>query len=137
MKGIDSDLWIRRYYLLTPVFFLLDLLFGYTFRISGFPQPGYRHAWYGVCLLCALGCYTATRFTPLIAMAESSINLLILLASVLLPVVYLGDLAQESVPATGLNGDTILNFLVTGGILLSVFYSAVRELHGGRRTAGE
>ena len=137
MKDIDSDVWIRRYYQLTPVFLLLDSLFGYSFRIPGLPEPGYRHAWYGFCLLCALGWYAATRITPLIALAESSVNLLILLASVLLPIVYLGDLAEESAPAIGRHGDHIPNFLLTGGTLLSIFYSAVRELHGGSRAAGE
>jgi hypothetical protein len=133
MKALDSSVWIRRYYLVTPLFFLLDSLFGYSFRISGLPEPGYRYAWYGFCLLCALGCYSASRFTALIAMTESSVNLLILLASILLPIVYLGDLAEEPVTAVGLNGDNLLNFLLTGGILLGVFYSAQQALHDGGR----
>jgi hypothetical protein len=132
-KALDNGAWIRRYYLVTPLFFLLDSLFGYSFRISGLPQPGYRYAWYGFCLLCALGCYAAARFSALIAIVESSVNLLILLASVLLPIVYLGDLGEESVPVIGLNGDNILNFLLTGGILLSVFYSAQHELYDSGR----
>jgi len=137
MKTLDTGAWIRRYYLLTPLFFLLDSAFGYSFRISGLPEPGYRYAWYGFCVLCALGCYVTSRYTALIAMAESSVNLLILLASVLLPIVYLGDLAGEPAAAIGLNGDNILNFLLTGGVLLTVFYSAQHGLHARTRLPGK
>jgi hypothetical protein len=78
MKHPRRGLWIRRYYLLTPLFIALDALFGLDFRISGLSSPELRHIYYGICLLCALACYWQNRYSALIAMAESSVNLLIL-----------------------------------------------------------
>jgi hypothetical protein len=54
-------------------------------------------------------------------MAESSINLLILLA---------GDTSASA----GMNGNHLVNFLLSDGILLAVFYSAQEEL---RKAPGE
>lgn len=120
---------IRAYYLVTPLFVILDALFGITFRASGLTLPEYRYLYYGFCLLCALGCYWQVRYTALIAMAESSVNLLILLLGIMLPVIHLGDLPGETDAVVLINSDNILNFLITGIVLVSVFYSAQRELH--------
>jgi hypothetical protein len=67
-------------------------------------------------------------------MAESSINLLILLAGVMLPIVRLGDLAGDTSASAGMNGNHLVNFLLSDGILLAVFYSAQEEL---RKAPGE
>ena len=124
--------WIRRYYLLTPLFIALDTLFGLTFRASGLTSPELRYLYYGFCLLCALACYWQHRYSALIAMAESSLNLLILLAGVMLPIVRLDNLSGDM--AAGLNADNLVNFLQSGGILLAVFYSAQKDL---RKAPGE
>lgn len=120
--------WIRRYYLLTPLFVIADLWFDWTFRVSGLMQPNHRLAYYGFCLLCGLASYFAKRYTPLIAIAESSVNLLILLLGVMLPIIQLGDLPESTTAAGFLNSDNILNFILSSGILLAVFYSAQNEL---------
>jgi hypothetical protein len=61
-------------------------------------------------------------------MAESSVNLLILLAGVMIPIVRLGDMAGDTTIDAGISGYNVVNFLLSGGILLSVFYSAQDEL---------
>ena len=61
-------------------------------------------------------------------MAESSINLLILLAGVMIPIVRLGDLAGDTTVSAGISGYNVVNFPLSGGILLAVFYSAQEEL---------
>jgi hypothetical protein len=129
--------WIRRYYLLTPLFIGLDALFGLTFRASGLTTPELRYLYYGLCLLCALACYWQSRYSALIAMAESSINLLILLAGVMLPIIRLGDLAGDTPADAGISVDHLLNFLLSGGLLLAVFYSAQEQLRkaSGRTAA--
>jgi heme A synthase len=120
--------WIRRYYLLTPLFIVLDVLFGLNVRVSGLASPELRYLYYGLCLLCALACYWQSRYSALIAIAESSVNLLILLAGVMIPIVHLGDLAGDAAANAGISGYNVINFLLSGGILLSVFYSAQDEL---------
>ena len=121
--------WIRRYYLLTPVFAVLDGVFGFSFRISGITDPGYRLAWYGLCLLCALGCYLRPRQAALIAVAESSGNLLILFLGILLPIFRLGDLEPATLASVSANAGHMLNFLLSGAILILMFHSALGELH--------
>jgi hypothetical protein len=134
MKNPHSEIWIRRYYLLTPVFITLDALFGLNFRISGLASPELRYLYYGICLLCALACYWQSRYSALIAMAESSVNLLILMVGIMIPIIRLGDLAGDTAASAGISGDHLANFLLSGGILLAVFYSAQEEL---RKASGE
>ncbi len=119
---------IRAYYLVTPLFVILDILFGFTFRASGLTLPEYRYLYYGFCLLCALGCFFQVRYTALIAIAESSVNLLILLLGIMLPVIHLGNLQGETGAAILINSDNILNFMITGLVLVGVFHAAQREL---------
>jgi fumarate reductase subunit D len=119
---------IRAYYLATPLFVVLDALFGITFRASGLTLAEYRYLYYGFCLLCALGCFLQVRYSALIAIAESSVNLLILLLGIMLPVIQLGDLPGEADAAILINSDNILNFMITGIVLVCVFHAAQREL---------
>ena len=128
MKSIDTGAWIRNYYLLTPLFVAVDYLFGASFRVSGLADPDYRLAWYGFCLLCAGACFFRIRYAPLIAIAESSVNLLILLLGVMLPIVQLGNLDGDPAAGVGINANNILNFMLSGGVLLAVFHSAQHEL---------
>jgi len=51
-----------------------------------------------------------------------------LLAGVMIPIVRMGNLAGDTAVDAGISGYTVVNFLLTGGILLSVFYSAQDEL---------
>ena len=128
MKTPPGGAWIRRYYLLTPLFIVLDALFGLNVRVSGLASPELRYLYYGLCLLCALGCYWQSRYSALIAMAESSVNLLVLLASVMVPIARLADLAGDTTASAGISGYNVVNFLLTGGMLLTVFSSAQEEL---------
>ena len=118
--------WLRSYYLSTPLFVLADSLLGLDFRISGLHVPGQRFAYYGFCMLCALLLWFRPRLSPLVGMGESSVNLTILMVSVMLPILRpeldaAGDYA-------GLQGMNILNFILTGGVLLTAFYLARHRL---------
>ena len=52
MKNPPGGAWIRRYYLLTPLFIGFDALFGLNVRVPGLATPQLRHRYYGFCLLC-------------------------------------------------------------------------------------
>ncbi len=118
--------WLRGYYFCTPLFVLADSLLGLDFRVSGLHAPGYRLAYYGFCMLCALLLWYRPRLSPLVGMGESSVNLAILMASVMLPILR-PDL-DGSGAYTGLQGASIINFVLTGGVLLAAFYSAQHRL---------
>jgi hypothetical protein len=118
--------WLRGYYYSTPLFMLADSLLGLAFRISGLHAPGYRFAYYGFCMLCALLLWYRPRLSPLVGMGESSVNLAILMVSVMLPIMR-PDLDGNGAHP-GLQGMNILNFILTGGVLLAAFYTAQRRL---------
>ena len=134
MNNPPGGAWIRRYYLLTPLFIVLDALFGLNVRVSGLASPELRYVYYGLCLLCALACYWQTRFSALIAVAESNVNMLILLAGVMIPIIRLGDLSGDTAASAGISAYNVANFLLSGGILLAVFYSAQEELRNSPGT---
>jgi hypothetical protein len=119
---------VRAYYLLTPLFLILDARYGISIRASGLTVAEYRYLYYGFCLLCAAGCYWQTSYTPLIAMAESSVNLFILLLGVMLPIFSLVELPLDTAAVASFNGEKLFNFLITGIVLVTVFQSAQREL---------
>jgi hypothetical protein len=51
-----------------------------------------------------------------------------LLAGVMIPIVRLGDLAGDITASAGIGGYNVVNFLLSGGILLALFYSAQAQL---------
>ena len=118
--------WLQAYYLGTPLFMLADSLLGLDFRIAGLDTPGYRLVYYGFCMLCALLQWYRPRLSPLVGMGESSVNLAILMISVMLPVLRPGLDGSGAYP--GLKGMQIINFILTSGVLLAAFYSAQQRL---------
>ena len=126
MTDTRNSNWLRGYYYSTPLFVLADSLLGLDLRISGLHAPGQRFAYYGFCMLCALLLWFRPRLSPLIGMGESSVNLTILMVSVMLPI--LRPELDAAGDYTGLQGMNILNFVLTGGVLLAAFYSAQRKL---------
>jgi len=59
--------------------------------------------------------------------------LLILPAGVMRPIVRLGDAAGDPAAGAVLNGNNRVNFLLSGALLLAVFYSAQENLRTARR----
>jgi hypothetical protein len=59
-------------------------------------------------------------------MGESSVNLTLLMLGVMLPILR-PDLAGSGT-YPGLQGMHLVNFILTGGILLAAFYTAQRRL---------
>jgi hypothetical protein len=77
-------------------------------------------------MVCALLLWYLPRLSPLVGMGESSVNLAILMVSVMLPILR-PDL-DGSGAYTGRQGANIINFILTGGVLLAAFYSARHRL---------
>jgi fumarate reductase subunit D len=57
-------------------------------------------------------------------------GILILLLGIMLPVIHLGNLQGETGAAILINSDNILNFMITGLVLVGVFHAAQHELQG-------
>jgi len=69
--------------------------------------------------------------TILLALAESSINIFLLIYSVMAPIFHLGSAitSGESVPEI-ITSAGLVNFIVTGGILVFGFQSTTSTLQG-------
>ena len=127
MKGLR---WIQWYYLSSPLFFLVGLWWGFEVRVSFLPDPGRRFLYY--VLLSALGLLShfRPRAAPWVALVESSVNLLLIMLWILVPIYSLGDGALESgaigVPYTATQ--VLINGLLAGSFFLLGFYRAQGEI---------
>lgn len=71
---------VRLYYLATPAFLLAELFAGISFRVPYFlTAPALRYLYYAFCAACGAGCYLRPRATYIIAFAESSFNITLLI----------------------------------------------------------
>ena len=79
------------FYLATPAFAAMDLALGVPARAAGIPSAGWRLAYYAMLMGCWWVCRFWPRGAPVVGLCESSVNLLLLLLSILLPVWSVGD----------------------------------------------
>jgi hypothetical protein len=120
----------RIYYLGTPLFMLADYLLGFPMRVSGIEEPGYRLLYYLFCLGCAAALYLWPTRTTLLALAESSLNIFLLIHSVMGPVMSLGSLVTSGEPLPKImTPEQLLNFLLAGSILIYGFHATTAALH--------
>ncbi len=119
------------YYLATPLFAVLDAVAGWPVRVAALPGGGWRWFWYLVLLLLGLLCRARPRWTPLVGMTESSVNLTFLFLSILLPIwgMPAGDL--ESAGPVDFGPVRIVNVLLSGGALILAFHRSQWELRQG------
>lgn len=111
------------YYLATPLFALADLGFGMSVRVAGLDEPWQRGLYYAGAFGCGAFCRLYPRATPWVGIVESSGNLLLLLLSILLPIWTLPDAVLSGSDVTvSLGGASILNTVVSGGVLVWAFH---------------
>ncbi len=116
---------IRSYYLATPVFILIDSIWGANLRIVGLEgHPELKYLYYLLCLGFGAATYLHLRWTVWIALLESSANVLLLILSIYLPMFRLMDSLFTDQPiANPFTPELVTNFIVAGGIWTFAFYS--------------
>lgn len=107
---------LRGYYLITPVFALIDWVLGAPIRASALDDPSVRVAWYAGSFALGLLMRAAPSITAWFALLESSANLLLLLLAVLLPIWNLLDTPGAEGAAFG--PVRMVNVLLVGGITI-------------------
>jgi len=117
------------FYLATPVFYLLDIIFGWDLRISFLDdRPGWKFAYYLFCMGIGLLMWKWRILEPILGIIEGGVNMLLLTLSVLLPyyaaieAISSGETVQHP-----LNTFSIINYLISG---LFLFISM--RLHGSK-----
>ena len=116
------------YYLATPLFLLIDLVWHAPLRVAFIQSDGMRLAYYGFCFLCGLVMWQKPLFAPALGMLESAVNLLLIMLSILLPIWGAADslAAGGGLPDFGLA--RIANVMLSGTMLVASFHVRQAEL---------
>ncbi len=121
--GSTRDALIQAYYLGTPIFWVLDVALHAPIRAAALPDPGWRLVYYAFAMGCGLLARWRPHLTPFIGLAESSVNLLLLVLSVLLPIFTLPALVAEGADVSVPFGPAqLFNVVLSGSMLVISFY---------------
>lgn len=142
---MDTLRVIQTYYLGSPLFFLVSLWWGVELRTTFLPDLRLRFLYY--LLLGALGLLTWFRpaTAPWVALGESSLNVFLLAAGIVLPIYDLAGAATGGQPLAlpYSAGEVLVNGLLAGSFFIVGFYRAQAEIlrgwargGGGRRKRG-
>ena len=79
---------LRFYYILTPLFLIMELIWGVKVRVPLIMENAeLRYAYYGVCFAFGVICYFRNKLTPMLAMAESAINIALMCSGFYLAII--------------------------------------------------
>ena len=128
-SSAPRDRGVDLYYLAaTPIFFILDVGWGISVRaafLDGWPAA--RYGYYGVCFACGLAAWRAPARARLIAMAESSANIILLIFSVMLGYyATLDRVAAGDVPADSLGPQRAANLAIAAAALMIAYFRSRR-----------
>jgi hypothetical protein len=112
------------YYGLTPLFWLLDEGFGANVRVVALQgSEGWRTLYYLLCIGCGAALWVRPAWSALLALAECSINLLLLCLGVLLPIWRLAEQISAGGSVTNpITPELVTNFVVASAVWLVAFY---------------
>ena len=122
------------YYYITPLFILLDYLGGINVRVAVLDSfPLYKSLYYGFCVLCGVGMYALPRCTPIVALFESTINILMIVLAVIVPYFQFIEEADDVLNADlhiagAFDIPHIVNLILAGGIAIIAFHGSLRSL---------
>jgi hypothetical protein len=113
---------LRNYYLATPLFFLLDYYVHIRLRVALPGAPAYYYyLYYLLCFVAGFVLFKHALLGALFSLLESSINLLLLLLTVFVPVVKLKQWQEQAI-TYHFGVVELLHFMLVGAILLIGFY---------------
>jgi hypothetical protein len=114
---------LRLYYWITPLFVVLDWVWGVSVRAAFLPRFEHRLAYYVLCLLCAVVCQREPGAAPYVGLGESSVNLFLLLLGIMLPIWQTSDaiLAGAALPAL-MSPAKLVNAMLSGGMIIVSFH---------------
>lgn len=115
------------YYLGTPVFAVLDFVLGLSVRAVFLPTAAARATYYLACLGCGLLAWRRPSLGPIVGMAESGLNVLLLALGILVPVwdvaVTLGSEVPTPVTVSPvLTPQGLVNAVLSGATFVVGFY---------------
>jgi hypothetical protein len=121
----------RAYYAATPLFALADFACGANVRAAAFAaRPGLRAGYYALCIACLALALARPAWSGAVALAESSLNLLLLTLAVFLPYFAAAEAALDGRPfASPFSPAFVVNFLLAGAVWTASSYETLRPRH--------
>jgi hypothetical protein len=124
----------RLYYLVTPVFLVLDYWGGLSVRVAVLDgRPVYKSLYYGFCVLCGVAVYFLPKYSAVVALFESPVNLVITILGLVLP--YFERLKQYDdilnsnwSPAPDFSTAYLTNLVLAAGVSAFAFLQANKAL---------
>ncbi len=113
------------YYLGTIPFLLLDLLADVNVRVAAFiDRPDLRAAYYALCFACLALTFWKPALSTLVGLAESSVNIALLVLGIMLPLSTfdLDATGELSLAGPPLTLEKLANFGIAGSVCLFSFY---------------
>lgn len=128
----------RWYFYITPLFILLDYVWGVNVRVSALESmPPYKNLYYGFCVLCGICMYIIPRYSAVVALFESSINFMMIVLGIFLPyvqnILYVDDILSADFKAmeASLNTQPIVNLVIVGSCVILTFRKSVETIAEG------
>jgi len=119
----------RLYFYITPLFILLDYIFGINVRVSALEaMPIYKNLYYGFCILCGICMYIIPRYSAVVALFESTINFMMLVLSIYLPYIRTVTALMDDVLSTDfkvleelLRAESMANLIIVASCIILTF----------------
>ncbi|MHC4337214.1 MAG: hypothetical protein ACYSTG_04590 [Planctomycetota bacterium] len=124
----------RGYYYFTPVFILLDYVWGVNVRVTALDsRTMYKGLYYGFCIVCGAGMYIGPQYSAVVALFESTINFTMAVLGLFLPyvqyILYVDDvISADWDAANAFTTERIVNLLLAGFVSILVFKESVRTI---------
>ena len=125
----------RWYFYITPLFILLDYIWGVNVRVSALDSmPVYKNVYYGFCVLCGISMYAVPRYTAVVALFESVINFTMIMLCLFVPyvqnILFVDDILDADFKTMGetLNILPIVNLLIVGSCAVLIFRRSIETI---------
>ena len=135
--GFDfKNSFARWYFYITPLFILLDYIYGINVRVSALEtMPTYKNLYYGFCILCGICMYIIPRYSAIVALLESSINIMMLVLGIFLPYIrtitaLMDDVLGADFKALeeSLKVQPMVNLAIVGSCLILTFRKSIETI---------
>ncbi len=138
-EAMDFDFknsFARWYFYITPAFILLDYCLGLNIRVAALDSmPLYKNLYYGFCVLCGICMYIIPRYSAVVALLESSINIMMLVLGIFLPYIrtitaLMDDVLGADFPALeeSLKVQPMVNLFIVAFCLLLTFRKSIETI---------
>jgi len=126
---------ITLFYLASPLFLVADVALGINVRTAVFGDSPLRFLYYAATFGCGVAGMRRPALAPLLGMAESGLNIVMLVLGLYLPIWRALD-ALEGVSASvapPFGAGAVVNTVLSGAVLLASFYGNQALLVASRR----